>query len=194
MRAVNPDAWIVDFTNPVGMVTRALLDDGHRAVGLCNVAIGFERLFASLLGVEPERIELDHAGLNHLSWELGARIRHDNGTATEVLDRLIDAHGDALVDETELPLPLLRSERVIPANDPRYYFQHDELVSLAADRPSRAAQVAALEAELLELYADPALDRTPPQLRGRGGARNHRMPRSACSRACSARAQHAITS
>ncbi len=170
VRAVNPDAWIVDFTNPVGMVTRALLDDGHRAVGLCNVAIGFERLFASLLGVEPERIELDHAGLNHLSWELGARIRHDDGTATEVLDRLIDEHGEALLDEIELPLPLLRSERVIPSYYLRYYFQHDELVSLAADRPSRAAQVAALEAELLELYADPALDRTPPQLRGRGGA------------------------
>ena len=49
------DAWIVDFTNPVGIVTRALLDAGHRAVGLCNVAIGFQRHFARLLGVEPER-------------------------------------------------------------------------------------------------------------------------------------------
>ena len=49
------DAWIVDFTNPVGIVTRALLDAGHRAVGLCNVAIGFQRAFARLLGVEPER-------------------------------------------------------------------------------------------------------------------------------------------
>ncbi len=170
VRAVNPDAWIVDFTNPVGMVTRALLDDGHRAVGLCNVAIGFERLFASLLGVEPERIELDHAGLNHLSWELGARIRHDDGSVTEVLERLIDEHGEALVGETELPLPLLRTERLIPSYYLRYYLEHDELVALAADRPSRAAEVAALEAELLRLYADPALDRTPPELRGRGGA------------------------
>lgn len=170
VRAVNPDAWIVDFTNPVGMVTRALLDDGHRAVGLCNVAIGFERLFASLLGVEPERIELDHAGLNHLSWELGARIRHDDGSATEVLDRLIDEHGEALVGETELPLPLLRTERLIPSYYLRYYLEHDELVARAADRPSRATEVAALEAELLRLYADPALDRTPPELRERGGA------------------------
>src|ERR671929_888393 len=51
-----PDAWIVDFPNPVGIVTRALLDDGHRAVGLCNIAIGFQRAFARLLGVEPERL------------------------------------------------------------------------------------------------------------------------------------------
>jgi len=170
VRAVNPDAWIVDFTNPVGMVTRALLDDGHRAVGLCNVAIGFERLFAARLGVEPDRIELDHAGLNHLSWELGVRIRNDDGTATPVLDTLIDAHGEALVEETELPLPLLRSERTIPSYYLRYYYQHDELVAAAAGAPSRAEQVAALESELLELYADPELRSTPPELRGRGGA------------------------
>ena len=49
-----PDAWIVDFTNPVGIVTRALLDAGHRAVGLCNVAIGFQRRSRALLGV-PSR-------------------------------------------------------------------------------------------------------------------------------------------
>src|SRR5213078_4384923 len=44
------DAWIVDFTNPVGIVVRGLLDEGHRAVGLCNVAIGFQRSLAQLLG------------------------------------------------------------------------------------------------------------------------------------------------
>ena len=47
------DAWIVDFTNPVGIVTRALLDAGHRAVGLCNVAINFQRQIAAHLGVTP---------------------------------------------------------------------------------------------------------------------------------------------
>ena len=170
VRAVNPDAWIVDFTNPVGMVTRALLDDGHRAVGLCNVAIGFERLFAARLGVDPECIELDHTGLNHLSWELGVRVRHPDGSTSEVLDTLIDEHGEALVEETELPLGLLRSERYIPSYYLRYYLEHDELVAAAAHEPSRASRVAELEAELLELYADPALDHTPPALRQRGGA------------------------
>src|SRR5207248_6401370 len=51
VRELAPEAWIVDFTNPVGIVTRALLDAGHRAVGLCNVAIGFQRSFAKVLGV-----------------------------------------------------------------------------------------------------------------------------------------------
>ena len=63
-----PGAWIVDFTNPVGIMTRALLDEGHRAIGLCNVAIGFQRRLAAVFGVEPDRVRLGHAGLNHLSW------------------------------------------------------------------------------------------------------------------------------
>src|SRR3954449_5226258 len=69
VRRANPDAWIVDFTNPVGIVTRALLQAGHRAVGLCNVAIGFQRRFAAMLDVAPDRVRLDHVGLNHLTWE-----------------------------------------------------------------------------------------------------------------------------
>ena len=55
-RRAAPGAWIVDFTNPVGIVTRALLDAGHRAVGLCNVAIGLQRYFASVLGTDPARV------------------------------------------------------------------------------------------------------------------------------------------
>ncbi len=170
VRKVNPDAWIVNFTNPVGMVTRALLDDGHRAVGLCNVAIGFERLFANSLGVDPGQIELDHAGLNHLSWELGVRVRHDDGTTSDALDLLLDEHGESLVAETELPLALMRVERTIPSYYLRYYYAHDELVAHAIGRPSRAEEVAALETELLELYQDPMLEHTPPELSGRGGA------------------------
>src|SRR5207342_3058912 len=67
--AAAPEAWIIDFTNPVGIVTRALLEAGHRAVGLCNVAIGFQRRFAGLFGVDPEQVRLGHVGLNHLTWE-----------------------------------------------------------------------------------------------------------------------------
>ena len=70
----SPDAWIVDFTNPVGIVTRSLLDAGYRAVGLCNVAIGFQRAFARHLGVEPERVVVDQVGLNHLTWIRAVRF------------------------------------------------------------------------------------------------------------------------
>ena len=72
-RRAAPGAWFVDFTNPVGIVA-ALLDHGHRAIGLCNSAIGFQRRFAALLGVAPGRVELEHVGLNHLTWERAARV------------------------------------------------------------------------------------------------------------------------
>ena len=64
----NPGAWLVDFTNPVGIVTQALLDDGHRAVGLCNVAIWAQRRIGHYLGVDPDDVEVEHVGLNHLTW------------------------------------------------------------------------------------------------------------------------------
>ena len=73
-KRADPAAWIIDFTNPVGIVTRALLDAGHRAVGLCNVAITLQRRCAAMLGAEPDAVELDHVGLNHLTWELGVSV------------------------------------------------------------------------------------------------------------------------
>src|SRR5207248_7215347 len=85
------DAWIVDFTNPVGIVVRGLLDAGHRAIGLCNVAIGLQRFVASLLGVEPARVLVNQVGLNHLTW---AREIHLDGS--DILPDLLEEHGDAL--------------------------------------------------------------------------------------------------
>ena len=78
------DAWIVDFTNPVGIVTRALLDAGHRAIGLCNVAITMQRQIAAHLGVAPDRVLVDQVGLNHLTWiraVLARRSRRPAGGA-----------------------------------------------------------------------------------------------------------------
>src|ERR1700751_5587293 len=86
-----PDAWIVDFTNPVGIVARALLDEGHRAVGLCNVAIGFQRQFAQWLGVEPARVVVDQVGLNHLTWVRRGRVERGG-----VLSSVLAEHGDEL--------------------------------------------------------------------------------------------------
>src|SRR5437667_928150 len=73
-RRAAPGAWIVDFTNPVGIVTQALLDHGHRALGLCNVAINIQRTIAERLGVGEDRVQLEHVGLNHLSWERAAWV------------------------------------------------------------------------------------------------------------------------
>ena len=153
-----PGAWIVDFTNPVGIVTRALLDDGHRALGLCNVAIGLQRRLASRLGVEPERVRLDHAGLNHLSWV--RRVLVDG------VDRLPELLADPI--DVGSPAELMRTLGAIPSYYLRYYYSTNEVLREGGAR--RAEQVMEIEQQLLAMYADPALDRKPALLDERGGA------------------------
>ncbi|MDN0196886.1 6-phospho-beta-glucosidase [Streptomyces sp. S.PNR 29] len=168
IRRTNPDAWIIDFTNPVGIVTRALLQAGHRAVGLCNVAIGFQRKFAALLGVTPTDVHLDHVGLNHLTWETGVRIGGPEGE--DILPGLLAEHGDTVAADLRLPRPVIDRLGVVPSYYLRYYYAHDEVVRELRTKPSRAAEVAEMERRLLELYADPALDEKPELLAKRGGA------------------------
>ncbi|MYW12927.1 6-phospho-beta-glucosidase [Streptomyces sp. SID2563] len=168
VRRTNPDAWIIDFTNPVGIVTRALLQAGHKAVGLCNVAIGFQRKFARLLDVAPGEVHLDHVGLNHLTWETGVRLGGPQGE--DVLPRLIAEHGDAIADDLHMPRAIVDRLGVVPSYYLRYFYAHDEVVRELGTKPSRAAEVAAMEKELLAMYGDPALDEKPALLAKRGGA------------------------
>ncbi|MFI8306867.1 6-phospho-beta-glucosidase [Streptomyces sp. NPDC085927] len=168
VRRTNPDAWIIDFTNPVGIVTRALLEAGHRAVGLCNVAIGLQRKFAARLGVDPAGLHLDHVGLNHLTWETAVRRGGPGGE--DVLPALLRGHGDAIAADLRLPRAVLDRLGVVPSYYLRYYYAHDEVVRELRTKPSRAAEVADMERRLLALYADPALDEKPALLARRGGA------------------------
>ncbi|MGW4029084.1 6-phospho-beta-glucosidase [Streptomyces sp. NPDC004838] len=168
VRRASPHAWIIDFTNPVGIVTRALLQAGHKAVGLCNVAIGFQRKFAKFLDVAPSEVHLDHVGLNHLTWETGVRIGGPEGE--DRLPELLSGHGEALADELRLPPALLDRLGVVPSYYLRYFYAHDEVVRELGTKPSRAAEVAEMERRLLEMYGDPALDTKPELLAQRGGA------------------------
>lgn len=159
------NAWIIDFTNPVGIVTRALLQAGHRAVGLCNVAIGFQRRFASLLDVDFRDVQLQHVGLNHLTWERGVSV---NGT--DVLPRLLGEKLQLLADEVELPASLITMLGSVPSYYLRYFYAHDEVLKEQLGSPTRAEAVMEVEKELLRLYADPHIDTKPAILEKRGGA------------------------
>jgi 6-phospho-beta-glucosidase len=158
-------AWIVDFTNPVGIVTRSLLDHGHRAVGLCNVAITTQRMIARLLDVEPERVMVDQVGLNHLSWVRFVRVDGD-----DVLPELLMSHGDDLADEVGLRRGLLEELGVLPSYYLHYFYEHDRVLAEQLDGVPRAATVAEIERGLLELYRDPNLTEKPALLEQRGGA------------------------
>jgi 6-phospho-beta-glucosidase len=159
------DAWIVDFTNPVGIVTRALLDAGHRAVGLCNVAIGFQRSFARVFAVEPERIVVDQVGLNHLTWVRAVRL-----DGVDVLPELIETHAEEIADQSGHPVRLIEELRAIPSYYLHYFYAHDALLAQQLDGIPRAAAVAEIERQLLDLYRDPSVDEKPTLLEQRGGA------------------------
>jgi 6-phospho-beta-glucosidase len=159
------DAWIVDFTNPVGIVTRALLDAGHRAIGLCNVAIGFQRAFARWLEVEPSEVLVDQVGLNHLTW-----VRRVIVGGEDVLPELVSEHGDELAAGLELPRRVFDELGVIPSYYLRYFYAHDEVLREQLDGVPRAQTVAEIERELLAMYRDPALVEKPALLEQRGGA------------------------
>jgi 6-phospho-beta-glucosidase len=159
------EAWIVDFTNPVGIVTRALRDAGHRAIGLCNVAINFQRQIAAHLRVPPERVIVDQVGLNHLTW-----IRAVWLDGQDVLGELISDHGDAFAHEIGLPRALIESLGAIPSYYLRYFYAEREVVQEQRMTTPRAQTVAQIEQQLLELYRDPSLAEKPALLERRGGA------------------------
>ena len=161
----SPEAWIIDFTNPVGIVTRALLQAGHRALGLCNVAITFQRHIARLLDVAPERVLVDQVGLNHLSWVRFVRVDGD-----DVLPELLAEHGDELAREAGLSRRLLDELGVVPSYYLHYFYAHDQVLAEQLEGVPRAATVAEIERELLELYRDPTLVEKPALLEQRGGA------------------------
>ena len=167
----NPGAWLVDFTNPVGIVTQALLDEGHRAVGLCNVAIWAQRRLGHYLGVDPDEVEVEHVGLNHLTWIRSAVVRGAGG-GTDRLGELFERFGPELELESGVPIDVLRLQHALPSYYVHYYYQHDAEVAqqAAPGYRSRADVVAELETKLLEEYRDPALVSKPAALSYRGGA------------------------
>jgi 6-phospho-beta-glucosidase len=157
-------AWIVDFTNPVGIVTQALLDAGHRAIGLCNVAIHLRHRFADLLGVPAARVDIEHVGLNHLTWERAVRV-----DGIDRLPELLDKHADALAEYLEMPADLLRELGAIPSRYLRFYYRTEQVLAKQRAGGIRAREVQQIEADLLNRYRDPTLDTKPPELMRRGG-------------------------
>src|SRR5208282_2344421 len=106
-----------------------------------------------------------HVGLNHLTWERSVVV-----DGKDVLPELLAAHADEIAPHTGLSADFIRRLGMVPSYYLRYYYAHDAAVESQRGAVTRAEEVARLEAELLELYADPALDRKPAQLAQRGGA------------------------
>lgn len=166
-REAGPDCWIIDFTNPVGINTRALLDAGHRAIGLCNVGISTQRWLAEFLGIDHERVRLDHIGLNHLTWARAVEV-----DGVDIFPELLQRPGfdEWALRRAGLPTEALRTLRAIPSYYLSYYYATDQALAKQQAGHHRAEEVIAIEKELLAMYRDPALDHKPDLLSRRGGA------------------------
>jgi 6-phospho-beta-glucosidase len=179
MKELCPDAWLINFTNPAGMVTEAVLryGDHKKAIGLCNVPIGMRMGVAKLFNVDASRIHIDFAGLNHMVFGLNVYLDGNN-----IMDQLIDrlTNGDKAgmtmrnIADLGWEPDFLKGLKLLPCPYHRYYFQTskmlEEELEAAKKVGTRAEVVQKLEEELFELYKDPNLNVKPPQLEKRGGA------------------------
>ena len=160
-----PGAWFVDFTNPTGMVTQALIDEGHRALGLCNVAINLQRRFATRFDVQPHQVQLEHVGLNHLSWVRAVMV-----DGVDRLPELLETDLGELAREVDMPAELIQALGAVPSYYLRYYYLKGDVVEQQRGGKTRAEEVMGIEARLLEMYRDPNLTEKPELLERRGGA------------------------
>ncbi|WP_172199520.1 6-phospho-beta-glucosidase [Saccharibacillus qingshengii] len=173
MEELCPDAWLLNFTNPAGMVTEAINKHSRiRTIGLCNSPIAAYKWLSKLYDVPIERIYCEFAGLNHLHYI--SRIEIDGQSKLpELLDNR-DGYSARNVPQYEWNGALLRTLGAIPSYYLKYFYLHRELLAeqqeLAAKGETRAETVQRLENELFELYKDVNLAEKPKQLEQRGGA------------------------
>lgn len=170
MRARCPDAWMINFTNPSGLVTEALQRYAPevRSIGLCNAPINLVMRVARQLGADPAAVRLEYLGLNHLSWLTGATVDGE-----DVWPAVFGRYLDELRASDDPACPPYLAEAL--GAEPSYYLHYfyrtgAALAHQQAAAQSRAEQVIEVERALLRQYADPMLTSMPAELMLRGGA------------------------
>ena len=184
MEQLCPNAWLVNFTNPAGMVTEAAINRGgwKRTVGLCNVPVGsYKKNHEAMgFGADDHELFMKFAGINHFHWH---RVWDKSGN--EITDTLIERMHNPKNTERAADSDLknikkigfmydqIKSLKMLPCGYHRYYYMTQEMLDDAlksyANHETRAEIVKNTEAELFELYKDPKLDYKPEQLTKRGG-------------------------
>lgn len=178
MQELCSNAWLINFTNPAGMVTEALLrySEHKKVIGVCNVPFNMHMSISNMLGVEMERVHIDFAGLNHMVF--GTHVYVDDQEVTEKVLEMLGNPAIQMSMKNIAPLPwnprFLKSLGVVPCPYHRYYYKTknilDEELEAFKSGKTRAEIVKKLEEDLFELYKDEKLDMKPPQLEKRGGA------------------------
>ncbi|MDF7631764.1 6-phospho-beta-glucosidase [Erwiniaceae bacterium L1_55_4] len=182
MRQLCPNAWLVDFTNPAGMVTEAAIKYGkwEKTVGLCNVPFGHITQACSVLGAEEKDLYFKFAGLNHFHWH---RVwdQQGNERTAELIDKIYSPDQQEKSDEGlknihQIPFNYdqVKHLGLLPCGYHRYYYLQEPMLAHAIEEfdhyETRAEVVKKTEAHLFELYKDVNLNYKPEELSQRGGA------------------------
>lgn len=176
LEAHNPSAWIMNFTNPSGMVTEAILKyTGIRTIGLCNVPITMQREIAHRFHADPDQVELDMVGLNHLSFVRRVYVKGEDVTQRALHGSPNDSSYMANVPSQEWGADLIQAIQMIPNDYLRYYWFAPDMIQKEEQRVqsglgTRATEVLRIEKDLFARYQDPALVTLPEELSRRGGA------------------------
>lgn len=180
MKELCPNAWLINFTNPAGMVTEAVLRYGQwdKVIGLCNVPIGAIKSASAVLDKPEEELFFKFAGINHLHWH-----KVYDKTGAELTEQVIEglyapgAKPEKVVENIKNMRFLydqVRQLKMLPCPYHRYYYMTDNMLKEeleeAKNEGTRGQVVKRLEESLFELYKDPNLDYKPEELSKRGGA------------------------
>lgn len=177
MKELSPNAWLINFTNPSGMITEAILRYGQwdKVIGLCNVPISAILQEPKILGIELADLIYQFAGLNHFHWHK-VTDKYGNDVTPEIIEKMFtnDAGIPANIHNVPFFKEQLNEMNLIPCGYHRYYYRQEEMLKHGLEEYNtigcRAQQVKQTESELFELYKDPNLDHKPEQLSRRGGA------------------------
>lgn len=174
MEEICKDAWLINFTNPVGMVMEGIKrhTNFQKIIGLCNVPIGMYKAIADLMGRKIEEVEVTFGGLNHMVFATKVMI-----DGVDVTKEAIKKWGNQTVKNIKGVIwepDFLEGLEVLPCSYHRYYYMTKEYLEEALEKfkehKVRAEFVKEVENQLFEIYKDPELCEKPKLLEERGGA------------------------
>lgn len=176
MKECCPDAWLINFTNPSGMITEAIQTYGKwdKVIGLCNVPVMAMMTEPALIGKQLKDLTYKFAGIDHFHWH---RVFDNTGreVTMDIVAKMYE--GDAGLPKNIFNVQFFREQleqmKMIPCGYHRYYYREQEMLDHSLEEfngeGTRAQQVMRIEKELFDLYKDPNLDYKPKQLAERGG-------------------------
>lgn len=173
-----PDAWIINFTNPAGIVTEALLKHGmhKKVIGVCNIPYNMTQSAAEILKEDPNNVRIEFIGMNHFVFGSKVLVNGED-KLSKVIEALVNQSVDfspANIVSSGWSETFLEAMNMLPNPYHQYYYQKESTLKkdLKAyqDNGTRAEQVQVIEEELFNEYKNPQLDIKPEALEKRGGA------------------------